>query len=269
MSNIGNIFGQRFTSVGGNTPNSFKQANYGWRGRKIRSEPGQKYMATDQNALKNSKRPKKRLFADFKIQQINNPQLRQNFYQHTNNEALYTQQNFEWAMDAFAAKGYSKQASGRMAIRGLEHYGKNFLAFQQWVNNAPIVQNDNVRQWMLNEIEKKGYDPEDAQKIADSLTQLAAGDTARLTDSVKKIPHKDAKPAIDNNELNQLNKESLSTLGLKEGATKEDVKKAYRKLALKHHPDKNPDNKVESEQMMQKITEAHRHLMERSNLFNS
>lgn len=46
-----------------------------------------------------------------------------------------------------------------------------------------------------------------------------------------------------------------SVLGLKKDASADDIKKAYRKLARKYHPDLNPDDK-ESHQKFQQINEA-------------
>jgi len=34
-------------------------------------------------------------------------------------------------------------------------------------------------------------------------------------------------------------------LGVQKSATADEIKKAYRKTAMKHHPDRNPDNKEE------------------------
>ncbi|RII28534.1 MAG: integrase [Geobacter sp.] len=45
-------------------------------------------------------------------------------------------------------------------------------------------------------------------------------------------------------------------LGLKKGATPAEIKKAYRKLAVKYHPDKNPGNK-EAEDRFKEINEAY------------
>lgn len=44
-------------------------------------------------------------------------------------------------------------------------------------------------------------------------------------------------------------------LGLEKGATEEEIKKAYRKLARKYHPDLNPNNK-EAQVSFQRINEA-------------
>ena len=45
-------------------------------------------------------------------------------------------------------------------------------------------------------------------------------------------------------------------LGLQKGAGIDDIKKAYRKLALKYHPDRNPDNK-EAEEKFKEVAEAY------------
>ena len=45
------------------------------------------------------------------------------------------------------------------------------------------------------------------------------------------------------------------TLGISKDATQDDIKKAYRKLARKYHPDMNPNDKT-AEQKFKEINEA-------------
>ncbi|MFW5700028.1 MAG: DnaJ C-terminal domain-containing protein [Bacteroidota bacterium] len=51
-------------------------------------------------------------------------------------------------------------------------------------------------------------------------------------------------------------KDYYKTLGVSKNASQDEIKKAYRKLAVKYHPDKNPDNK-EAEARFKEVSEAY------------
>ena len=51
--------------------------------------------------------------------------------------------------------------------------------------------------------------------------------------------------------------EYYTLLEINKNATQNEIKKAYRKLALKYHPDRNPNNKSVSEMKFKKIAEAY------------
>ena len=51
-------------------------------------------------------------------------------------------------------------------------------------------------------------------------------------------------------------KDYYAILGVKSEASAADIKKAYRELAVKYHPDKNPDDK-QVEEKFKEINEAY------------
>ena len=51
-------------------------------------------------------------------------------------------------------------------------------------------------------------------------------------------------------------KDYYESLGIQKTATADEIKKAYRNLAFKYHPDRNPDDKV-AEERFKEISEAY------------
>lgn len=60
---------------------------------------------------------------------------------------------------------------------------------------------------------------------------------------------------IWNNKADKMGKDFYKILGIQKGANDDEIKKAYRKLALKYHPDKNKS--AGAEERFKEIAEAY------------
>tara|TARA_B100000401_G_scaffold222865_1_gene150766 strand:+ start:79 stop:1257 length:1179 start_codon:yes stop_codon:yes gene_type:complete len=54
-----------------------------------------------------------------------------------------------------------------------------------------------------------------------------------------------------------MGKDYYDILGVNRNASEDDIKKSYKKLAMKHHPDRNPKNRDEAEQKFKEISHAY------------
>lgn len=54
-----------------------------------------------------------------------------------------------------------------------------------------------------------------------------------------------------------MTKDYYDILGVSQSATPKEIKKAYKRLAMKHHPDRNPNDKDEAEEKFKKIQKAY------------
>jgi len=62
---------------------------------------------------------------------------------------------------------------------------------------------------------------------------------------------------LTESEKNMADEDYYDILGVDKDASKEEIKKAYRKKAKKYHPDKNPENTDEAREKFKKISEAY------------
>lgn len=99
----------------------------------------------------------------------------------------------------------------------------------------------------------------EAQQSADQF-ELAVRTFQQAVEIANEAQKQDAQQKLQNAQValkQSKEKNYYKILGLHRSANKKEIKKGYRELALKWHPDKNLDNKEEAEKMFQDISEAY------------
>ena len=74
---------------------------------------------------------------------------------------------------------------------------------------------------------------------------------------ITKSPPQYKSDFVNKNNFFMAYKDYYKILGVDKTATTDDIKKAFRKMAMKYHPDKNPSDKV-AEEKFKEINEADR-----------
>ena len=105
--------------------------------------------------------------------------------------------------------------------------------------------------WALGDIQQSADRFEDAVRTFSRAVELAGENSEQKNEAQQKVQQ--AQVALKQSK----EKNYYKILNLPRSATKKEIKKSYRELALKWHPDKNADNKEEAEKMFQDISEAY------------
>lgn len=133
------------------------------------------------------------------------------------------------------SKAYSRAKQHDKAISTVEEY----LTFEETLEGI----------WALGDAQQMADRYEEAVRTFERAMEAAPDD--KKQEAQAKV--QEAKVALKQSK----EKNYYKILGLPRTATKKEIKKAYRDLALKWHPDKNTENKEEAEKMFQDIGEAY------------
>ncbi len=170
---------------------------------------------------------------------------------------LDVKDDIAWAEGVFTEVGYS-QENATVLVQTMQEESLNRNHFIYQVN--VINYNNKLKSWAESVLTIKGYEQTEATTIVENLL-VNVGDPEAISQIIQAFRTKEQ--AFNSSEYSlaspeektRLKQEAFNTLELNPDSTPSEISKAYRKLALKYHPDKNPSS--EAHEKFAKIQKAY------------
>ena len=187
------------------------------------------------------------LIVVFNFQETRNETLKENLisgYTWIKNSIKKAQEKIETIIE------YLKKNKTKITVLSIATLGTIF-GIRQTINSnsqcsSPITKETKINEVINNQLTDSNREIENNLKEKSSWKEKFLGAIAILAGSAIAIKKRNIKYAYK--------KEAYKVLGLNKNATKEEIKKTYKKLAMKYHPDKNPSSNAN--EIMKNINNA-------------
>ena len=159
----------------------------------------------------------------------------------------------------FFRQQFSPQLSTKYISDFKDILKKNFVLIEicNTINNSmPIRQRSLLIQYLFGIAQADGNVSDSEMKVIQKIASYFRISKIEF-EQIKSLFYKDVSS-------------SYKTLGIEESASNDEIKKAYRKMAVKHHPDKfnllGEEQQLAAKKKFQKIQEAYQHLKKERNI---
>tara|TARA_B110000444_G_C18772281_1_gene563183 strand:- start:102 stop:881 length:780 start_codon:yes stop_codon:yes gene_type:complete len=153
----------------------------------------------------------------------------------------------------FFRQQFSPQLSAKYISDFKDILKKNFVLIEicNTINNSmPLRQRSLLIQYLFGIAQADGNVSDSEMKVIQKIASYFRISKIEF-EQIKSLFYKDVSS-------------SYKTLGIDESASNDEIKKAYRKMAVKHHPDKfnqlGEEQQIAAKKKFQKIQEAYQHL---------